>query len=103
MTAIEDFAKTLRAVTAVQRRPQPKLTHAEIASIVDAATPFFEAYEAQIAELQASVPSAGPAWYGYGNDGSEYSGEQKNEIVHEWREQNSIPEDANLLRATLGE
>jgi hypothetical protein len=103
MTAIEDFAKTLKGVAAVQRRPQPKLTNAEIAAITDAAKPFFEAYEAMIAELRESVPQAGPAWYGYGNDGSEYTGDQKQEVLHQWMRDNEVPDEKSLLRATLGE
>lgn len=103
MTALEDFQKTLGGVAAVQRRPQAKLTKAEITSIVDAARPFFEAYEQMISDLRENTPPSGPAWYGYSNDGSEYTGEQKNEIVAEWRQQNEIPDDVTLLRATLGE
>ena len=103
MTSLEDFQKSLKGIVAAHRRPQPKLTNAEIAAITEAAKPFFDAYEQVIAELRESGPTSGPAWYGYSNDGSEYTGDQKNEIVHQWREQNEIPEDVTLLRATLGE
>lgn len=103
MSDLDDFQKTLKAVVASQRRPQPKLTNAEIMQIVDAARVYFEAYEQQIADLQASVPQNGPAWYGFANDGSEYTGEQKQEILHEWMQQNSISDEKLLLRATLGE
>lgn len=103
MTALEDYAKTLKGVVAAQRRPQAKLTNAEIKAITEAAQPFFEAYEQMIKELREAAPPSGPAWYGYSNDGSEYSGDQKNEILHEWRAQNEIPEEVTLLRATLGE
>lgn len=103
MTTTEDFSKTLKGVVASQRRPQPKLTNAEIAAIAEIAGQFFAAYEDQIAELKENMPHEGPAWYGYGNDGSEFTGDQKNEILHEWMQANDIPEGTQLLRATLGE
>ena len=103
MATIEDYARTLKTVPAVRQRPQPKLTTTEIKQIADAARPFFEAYEAQIAALKESQPTNGPAWYGYANDGTEYQGEQKQEILHEWMEAVGAPDEKSLLRATLGE
>lgn len=103
MTALEDYAKTLKGVTAVQRRPQPKLTSAEIAAITDAARPFFEAYESVIAELREAAPHVGPAWYGYDNIGNEYTGDQKQEVLQQWMDANEVPGTTSLLRATLGE
>lgn len=104
-TTIEDYAKTLKGVPAVRQRPQPKFTQAEISKITAAAKPFFDAYEAQIAQLRESQaqPGNGSTWYGYDNQGNEYVGDQKQGILHEWMELVGAPDEKALLRATLGE
>lgn len=103
MAALDDFEKSLRSVAAVQRRPQPKLTRAEITAIVDAAKPFFSAYETLINDLRAASPTDGPAWFGYDNEGNEYTGDMKKDVLHEWMETAGLPDGTVLLRATLGE
>lgn len=103
MATLDDFEKTLRGVVAAQRRPQPKLTRAEITSILDAARPIFAAYEQTIAELKAAGTIEGPTWYGYDNQGNEYTGDMKKHVLTDWMQANEIPEDTQLLRATLGE
>jgi len=102
MAALDDFEKSLRGVKAAQRRPQPVLTNAERTAILEAVRPFFEAYEAQIEAAQAG-DSTGPTWYGYDNEGNEYTGEQKQEVLEDWKKAWDIPEDAKLLRSTIGE
>lgn len=104
MSALEDFGKTLNTVVAAHRRPQPKLTNAEKKAIMEAARPFFDAYEAQVEQARANGGAHnGPAWYGYGNDGSEYTGAQKQEVLSQWMEEEGVPDEKSLLRATLGE
>lgn len=100
---IDDFRTALKSVHAARTRPQAKLVTAEINAIVDAARPIFDAYEALIEELREGIPGGGPDWYGYDNLGNAYTGDQKNEIVAEWREASNVPADAVPLRATLGE
>lgn len=102
MTALEDFATSLKGITATQRRPQPVLTAAERTAIVDAVKPFFEMYESQLEDLRAGTEE-GPAWYGYDNEGVEYTDEQKQGILDQWKKMYDIPVDATLLRATIGE
>lgn len=103
MTTLEDFEKSLKGIPVVHRRPQPVLTNAERTAILAAARPFFEAYESQIEALKNSGSPSGPAWYGYDNEGNEYTGDQKQEVLEAWKMANDIAEDATLLRATLGE
>lgn len=103
MAPIEDFEKSLRGIVAAQRRPQPKLTRAEITAIIDTARPLFAAYEDLITTLRENVPQDGPDWYGYDSNGTEYTGDMKRDVTDQWKRDNGIPDDVTPLRATLGE
>lgn len=99
--ALNQIRTGLESLTVTRNRPRATLTIKELDGAMMIIAPIIAALEEELSEALADG-TTGAAWYGVTQDGEEFTGDQKKDVLTAWYEAKSIPPGTKPISTTLG-